>query len=131
MEPLSSQLAEFTGTTQYFSHPLVRAFCYTDGVKALAELAGAYWLLDVVASYVPQMRTDEEIWSFSLWKITLTSDGPGPDCAEHTESSSATITCQADTDAPIFIEQEIPYTDFPESFSWYVCEGVMMLKSEY
>ena len=131
MEPLSSQLAGFTGTTQRYSHPLSKSFFYTDGVKALADTAGAYWLLDLVASYTPQMRSDDEVWYFSLWKITLTSDGPDPDCAEHAESSSAVITCQADTDAPIFIEQEIPYTDFPEDFSWCVCEGVMMLKSEY
>ena len=131
MEPLSSRLAGFTGTTQYYSHPLARSFRYTDGIKALADIAGAYWLLDLVASYIPHMRQNEEIWDFSLWTITLNSDGPAPDCAEHVESSSAVVTCQADIDAPIFIEQEIPYTNFPENYSWYVSEGIMMLKSEY
>lgn len=33
-------------------HPFNRRFIYTEGVKAVADSAGAYWLLDIVATEV-------------------------------------------------------------------------------
>lgn len=33
-------------------HPFNRRFIYTEGVKAVADAAGAYWLLDIVATEV-------------------------------------------------------------------------------
>lgn len=44
---LSADLKMFTGTEQWFRHPLSSNFLYTDGVKFFAEHCGggAYWFL--------------------------------------------------------------------------------------
>ena len=119
-QSLAHQLAHHTGTTQIYRHPL-SSLLYTDGVKDLAEISGAYWLIDLVASYLPRMRQDPDIWAFSLWGITLTGGG----------GCSCSVTCRVDTDAEPYIQQDIGYTDFPEDYEWYVVDGTMMLKSEY
>lgn len=46
---LVAELAQFTGTQQYFRHGINRAVVFTEGVKHLAERAGAFWLLDEIA----------------------------------------------------------------------------------
>ena len=39
---------------------------------------------------------------------------------------------RADTDEPVIVRQEIPFTDFPlPEFSFWVVDGTMLLKSEY
>ena len=62
----TADLNQFTGTTQYFHHwskesniPMV--FSY------VAEAAGAYWLIDLIASYQPLDA------KFQVW--TLHKDG--------------------------------------------------------
>ena len=42
-------LAQFTGTERWYRHGLVRNVTYTDGVRYVADTAGAYWLIDIVA----------------------------------------------------------------------------------
>jgi hypothetical protein len=49
-EELLTNLAQFTGTTQWYKHPLYRGLLYTDGIQYLAENAGCYWLIDYVFS---------------------------------------------------------------------------------
>ena len=42
------------------------------------------------------------------------------------------IEMRADTDEPVIVRQEIPFTDFPlPEFSFWVVDGTMLLKSEY
>ena len=36
------------GVNQFFRHPLMRVFTYSDGVQAVAE-SGMYWLVDLAA----------------------------------------------------------------------------------
>lgn len=49
------------GANQFYKHPLVRNFHYSDGVRDLA-LTGCYWMLDVAATEIPAaMRKHEEI----------------------------------------------------------------------
>lgn len=45
----------FGGSDGRFRHPFNRRFIYTEGVKAMAEEAGAYWLLDIVATEVARL----------------------------------------------------------------------------
>lgn len=81
----------------------------------MAELAGAYWLLDLVGSYQPQLRKVP----FQIWRID-SKDGRG------------TVTMRGDSNRPDRVRQEIPYTDFPEGiFEMYFASRVLMLKSEY
>jgi hypothetical protein len=115
-------LAGYTGTdgyTRYHSGLLL-----TDGVRALAEQFGAFWLLDIVASYqAPVTKPKPEIdMSFQVWKLQRTPDSP---------EFAANVTCTDGNDNIIFI-QGIPYTDFPyaEATIW-LTDGVMLLPSEY
>jgi hypothetical protein len=48
-QDIINELSQFWGTENYHKHWL--GLVYTDGIKAMAELCGAYWLIDVVASY--------------------------------------------------------------------------------
>ena len=47
-----SDLAQFTGSEQWYRHGLVRSILFTDGAKYVADKAGAYWLLDEIAHLV-------------------------------------------------------------------------------
>jgi len=89
---------------------------YTDGVRYLAEEAGAYWLLDVIASYQPQLGDVE----FQVWKL------------EKQANNSALVYAVEDEGKPPLVEQEIPYTDFPfEEYKLYCQNTVILLPSEY
>ena len=45
-------LRHFTGGVTRYRHGLNRRVIYTEGVQFLAEKAGAYGLIDVIASYL-------------------------------------------------------------------------------
>lgn len=116
IEKLKAELLGFTGTENYYKHPL--GLRYTDGVKHLAELAGAYWLLDAIASWQPKAsKIDEE---FQLWELTVNAN------------RSAVLCFKQDSNLPAAIKQEIEYTDFPVgSFRLYVEQGIALLPSEH
>ena len=44
-------LRQFTGTTQWHRWSKLTELVCTDGAKYLADEAGAYWLLDAIASH--------------------------------------------------------------------------------
>jgi len=124
MKLTQSDLNQFIGTAHYYGHPLFPTLVFTDGIKFLAEKAGAFWLIDIVGSYQPKLKREP----FQLWRLEKADEG-------------AVVTCRQDTNEPDLVRQEIPYTDFPfddlgDSFEWYVCQNdettfVMLLKSEY
>lgn len=64
MSNLKEELDQFIGgAAQWYRHPLNRKALYTDGVKYLAEKAGAYWLVDdICAAY----QLDEKVKSVVL-----------------------------------------------------------------
>ena len=111
---LETKLGKFTGTTRYYRHWL--GLLYTDGVQYLAEEAGAYWLVDVVASYQPQVRDVP----FQLWQLAVGND------------RSAEVTMVADVGQPALVQQHVPYTDFPlPNIQLYCIDQVLLLPSEY
>jgi hypothetical protein len=115
-----ADLAQFTGTTQWYKHWLKR-FTYTDGVKYLAEQCEAYWLLDAIASHqTKQLLSDQMLREFQIWILKV-----------NLEDSTAKLICERDTD-DVVLTQDIPYTDFPlAEIKLYLTEGVLMLTSEY
>lgn len=118
MEPeeLLTALANFTGTTQWYRNPLFPAYTYTDGVKFLAEQAGAYWLIDYVFSN--QLLPEIQGQVFQVWKI-------------YTANDQATVKVD-DGNGNILKEFKIPYTDFPlEEFTLYFTDNVLLLVREY
>ena len=111
---LESKLGHFIGTTKYYPH-WSKSIRWTDGINFLCEEAGAYWLIDIVASYQSKLKAP-----FQLWKIKVNPD------------NTALVTMQEDTGQPYLAKQEIPYTDFPlREFEFYCIDRVCMVKSEY
>ena len=51
---MKNDLAQFTGTEAYYRY--VGGTLLTDGTKYLANEAGAYWLMDLIASYQPILK---------------------------------------------------------------------------
>jgi hypothetical protein len=112
-------LEGFIGTERYYKHPL--GILYTDGVKYLAEEAGAYWLIDAIASWQTssKVKQDPMLQRIQFWKLLVKPD------------NSAVLTCEPDED-DVAITQEIEFTDFPlESVKLYLSDRVLMLLSEY
>jgi hypothetical protein len=62
-------LAEFTGTNQWYRHPIVKNVLFTDGIKFVAEKAGAYWLIDEIAfQQTHPLVINEE---FQVWTLNV------------------------------------------------------------
>ena len=115
---LEADLAQFYGTDNWWKHWTGR-INYTDGVKFLAEKAEAFWLIDLVASHQTARLRQEE---FQIWTLTV----------DREKTPVAVATCQADTDAPVLVRQEIGHTDFPlPSITLWLVKGALMLPSEY
>jgi len=91
---------------------------YTDGIHATAEIANAYWLLDIIASY--QVKSCVRREEFQVWSLTVDTD-----------EGTGRIVC-TDGNSKELASQVIHYTDFLlEEWSCYVIDKVMLLPSEY
>jgi hypothetical protein len=113
-----NDLAQFTGTENWYRHGINRNVLYTDGAKHVAEHGGAYWLLDEIAIIQPYNKavSAEE---FQVWKLAVRPD------------RSATLTCDDGNDNIVFTKQ-IQYTDFPlDEITLYFANRVIHLPSEY
>lgn len=114
-EALLAGLAQHTGTTRWRRH--WSKLLYTDGVAYLADQAGAYWLIDLVASWQgnPALRRQ----GFIVWTLTV-----NPDRTAVAQATNGNMRPLA--------RQEIPATDFPlPEITLYLTDGVLLLPSEY
>src|ERR1035437_5751422 len=113
-----SELAQFTGSDNWYRHTINRNVLYTDGAQHVAEHGGAYWLLDEIAIIQPyNKRVAAE--EFQVWKLTVHPD------------RSATLTCDDGNDNIVFTKK-IEYTDFPlDEITLYFANNVIHLPSEY
>ena len=122
-----SDLLQFTGTEHWYRHALVRNVSFTDGAKYLADHAGAYWLLDIIAiaqAYTATVATKD----FQAWRLTVNAN------------ASATVVCTDGNDKERY-RQAIPFTDFPlPDITLYCCrdgalgrsiDWVILLPREY
>lgn len=120
-DQLTTELRQFTGSTQCYRWSRLTRLVITDGVKYLAEKASAYWLLDAIASYQnsPEIKASNPLQEIQFW--TLRVDG-----------NKGVLECEEDHGVPPTVRQEIPYTDFPlKEIKLYVCNNVIFLPSEY
>lgn len=114
-------LTQFTGTEAYHRWSMLfPRIVLTDGTKYLAEEAGAYWLMDVIASHIPSIKGDY----FAIatlekakknWKFALADDVPA---------------------TKVYAKQTIEFSDFPlDEIKLYVIKQddlwVILLPSEY
>ena len=113
----ASDLEQFTGTENWYQHWL-RKCTYTDGVKFLAEQAGAFWLIDEVA--ISQTRPKVRGEEFQVWILDV-----------DLEHKRGTLRCEDGNDHVVY-RKEIPFTDFPlPTIKLYFTDGVILLPSEY
>lgn len=110
-------LRQFTGTEQWYEHYFFKWIVYTDGVKYLAEHAGAYWLIDEIAYAQKVLRKLPE-QRLQIWKLKVSDD-------------KGTLSCIGDAETVIY-SKRIPYTDFPlDEFILYFANNIIHLPSEY
>lgn len=104
------------GSEQFYRHSLTRVV-YSDGVNYVAETAGAYWLIDKIATL--QMKAEVRAEEFQVWKLRVTAE------------STAVLVCEDGNDIVVHSE-EINYTDFPApGVRLYFGQGAIILPEEY
>jgi hypothetical protein len=119
MDPaqLAADLERFRGSDHFYEH-WSKAFEYTDGVKYLADNAGAHWLLDMISSWLKKARKDPNLRKTQVWILRVNDD------------RSAFLHCGRDADHIAFYVR-IALTDFPlPSIALYLEEGVLCLENE-
>jgi hypothetical protein len=113
-----AELAQFTGSEQWYRHGMNRKVLFTDRAKFVADRAGAYWLLDEIAIIQPYDKhgAAEE---FQVRKLAVNADHSG------------ILTCDDGNDHVVYTKQ-IEYTDFPpKGITFYFTNNTMLLPSEY
>jgi hypothetical protein len=111
-------LNQFSGSEQWYRHPINRKVLYTDGAQHVAEAGGAYWLLDEIALTQP---SDKHVAAeeFQVWKLAVRPD------------RTATLTCE-DGNYHVVFTKEIEYTDFPlDEITLWFANNTIYLPSEH
>ncbi len=114
-EDLRSNMAQCTGTEAYHKLTFMNLNS-TDGIAMVAKEAGAFWLVDAIASYQPKFRNIP----FQVWKLSV-------------KDKRAVLTMQSIDNEKVLVTQNIGYTDFPSSpepWKFYLTNNVLMLPSE-
>lgn len=112
-------LSQFTGTTQWYIHPLYRDYTFTDGVHHVIEHGQAFWLVSDILMY---HKTVQELNKYSQTYWTL---------EKHKGGNAATLKCE-DGDLNEIFSVVYPYTDFPiDRIDLWLHHNVLLLKSEY
>lgn len=116
-QTLESELGQFISSATIYRHGMFNIY-YTEGVQYLAEKAGCYWLLDAIGSW--QLKATVKAEPFQLWQLAVNADKEG------------VLTCCRDSGKAAIVTQRIPFVDFPlPEIKLYLCDGVLMLPSEY
>lgn len=108
----------FTGSEEYYRYPLVRGHVFTEGVKYVADKAGAFWLLDAIFSHQIDPKAQAE--EFQVWTLTkLPND-------------TATLVMTDGNSKDPIIRQDITFTDFPqETMVMWLVNKTLYLPSEH
>lgn len=115
-QQLLDGLAQQIGSEAVFRH-WTRQLVYTEGVQYLAEHAGAFWLIDLVASWCidPRIQAQE----FVHWKLTVNPD-------------RTAVAIADDGNGNEILRQDIEFTDFPlDEITLFLTERTLLLPSEY
>jgi hypothetical protein len=120
-QEIQESLNQFYGTTEWHRWSILyRQFLLTDGAKFVAESCGAYWLMDLIASYQKRLLRAGQF--FQVWKLGTTG-------------SKGVVTCE-DGNGKRLVRQALAFTDFPldEITLWAEWDGqnlVILLPSEH
>jgi len=110
-------MSQFIGSEEWYRHSLMRNILFTQGAKYVADTAGAYWLLDEIATsqLMPEIHAEE----FQVWKLKVL---PG---------DQADLVVEDGNDNVVF-QKHIEYTDFPEpGIDLWFQNNTIFLPSEY
>ncbi len=118
-ENLSARLREdliaFIGTETWHRHALNRHMLLTDGVRYFADQAGAWWLLDIVATEVFRLQAAHPFLSITI----------------DVREGEADIRVSDGNDAMLFT-RHIHFTDAPDGlWRFFLTDNVVLLPSEY
>ena len=116
-QEILTELKQNTGTEHHFVIPFSNCV-YTDGIRDLIKLCGCWWLISDTGIL---LSSKEELQKeFLLLNIKVTDD------------KKAIVTLKEDSDLKPIYEKEYSYTDFPlKEYEFYICNNIMLLKSEY
>ena len=110
-------LKNYRGTENYNQIPFSK-YVYTDGINALIELCECWWLISDLGIEINALTRLQK--PFILVNIKVNED------------KSALITMKEDNGLKPFYQKKISYTDFKlNEYGFYICDNVMLLKSEY
>ena len=119
------------GFDDSYKHPIGK-MRYSDGLRVLATVAEAFWLIDLIAAWQLEIGkgVDRDFQVWWLEKLSPDAFSRSPDAPTHR------ITCWTDTpgDSEQICKQDIPYSDFPEELlplKLWVNNGMLMLPEEY
>jgi hypothetical protein len=95
----------------------LRNVTFTDGVRYVADTAGAYWLVDIVAI---TQRHDRAIAAqpFQHWKLGVA------------DNASAVVTCDDGNGKEVY-QLAISWTDFPREAPRISQNGVLAAKPQH
>ena len=107
-----SDLSGFTGTECYYKYMF--GVVITDGVRYVAEKAGCFWLLDLIASDFNQRNFERTFYRLDVFE----------------DRTFRLMRSDGDNEYELVLEYH--YTDFPmPEFRIWAMDGVLMLPSEY
>ena len=122
-DELKSLMANYYGTEAYHAYAIIPTFkiLLTDGAKAFADNADAYWFIGDFYSYIPTIRKKRpENYMFTV-KLVVKAD------------ETAQLIIKDDDDEVILIK-DYTYTDCPEgewTFFYYAEDKVLLWCGEY
>lgn len=104
---LLTELEQFTGSEEWHRwSALFRRDLLTDGAKYVSEKCGAFWLMDLVASWQGEIRKKHGDQPFQVWTLTRYA-------GEDRATARCTDGNEPGTELAV---QEIEYTDFPGGY---------------
>lgn len=121
---LERYIANANGFENHYRHRFYPRLSYSDGVKYIAEEAGAYWLIDAIFSHSAYRRLQERCEGFEVWTLRRDAEGCG-----------AVLSCSDGgmhgREPQIVARQRIEYTDFPlAELTLYIDGGILLLPNE-
>ena len=112
---LALELGQFTGSETWYRH--ITGALFTEGVKYLADNAGAYWLVDEICFRQRFGRVKAE--EFQVWILRVTVHNGG------------WLKCE-DGNGNVVHTKQIEFTDFPlPEIKLFFCGNTLLLPSEY
>ena len=113
-----ADLAQFTGSENWYRHWANRRVLFTDGAHYVAEHGGAFWLLDeIVFAQAEQSVASEE---FQVWTLKVDLD-----------RRTATLACD-DGNGTTVLTKALDFTDFPlPEITFCFANNTIYLPSEH